>query len=391
MNLKVPVGLIIGDRNTILGRKLPHRYNVMAYFRITDIWYEKVGDKAGAKLRFEKLDLSSQSWWAAAGSSEPLPFHERNPETKPEIARCSAFINYRTPPDPEMQPHYSLVPDLLSTLEKGNQDISFSRIAWKGIKMTKMHPITLRSVIDEFELSPIKRNMFFDPKFMIPEVDDQSTINSVSNGPNDLFEQLQVRDLGLRRYPLQQSVVAGTLTAHFAVNYGMPYKYVVSVASKAFDEAPRYFEDMKIGVCSRSTMFIRMKNKYYHGFSKSKKLLDIDPVLQGCASQHQRHALKNDFESGKLSRAAYDKLRREMFKKSRSGEAPPAIKMELNHGDLVVMHGESLQKYYEHSVVPEKKLRFALTARYIKPEHVDANELQKGAFKLSSDQIYDGK
>ncbi|KAA8647704.1 uncharacterized protein ATNIH1004_006401 [Aspergillus tanneri] len=339
MNLKVPVGLIIGDRNTILGRKLPHRYNVMAYFRITDIWYEKVGDKAGAKLRFEKLDLSSQS----------------------------CFINYRTPPDPEMQPHYSLVPDLLSTLEKGNQDISFSRIAWKGI----------------------------------------------------------VRDLGLRRYPLQQSVVAGTLTAHFAVNYGMPYKYVVSVASKAFDEAPSeilralgrltwateravnetgdtflppnellvlgYFEDMKIGVCSRSTMFIRMKNKYYHGFSKSKKLLDIDPVLQGCASQHQRHALKNDFESGKLSRAAYDKLRREMFKKSRSGEAPPAIKMELNHGDLVVMHGESLQKYYEHSVVPEKKLRFALTARYIKPEHVDANELQKGAFKLSSDQIYDGK
>lgn len=44
----------------------------------------------------------------------------------------------------------------------------------------------------------------------------------------------------------------------------------------------------------------------------------------------------------------------------------------------------------QHSVIPEKKLRFALTARYIKPEHVDKKELNKGEFALSPDQIYDG-
>lgn len=93
-----------------------------------------------------------------------------------------------------------------------------------------MHPISLRSVVDDFELGPIKRALYFDPKFARPDVDDQSlspyrkltyqiegvgsvthfvsnrSINSRENGPNDMFKQLQCMDLGLRRYPLQQSV-----------------------------------------------------------------------------------------------------------------------------------------------------------------------------------------
>lgn len=93
-----------------------------------------------------------------------------------------------------------------------------------------IQPASLRSVIDDFELGPIKRSLFFDRKFMIPEVDDSSlhpyrkliyrtpgvgvvthfvsnkAINNRKNGPNDLFHQLQASDLGLRRYPLQQSV-----------------------------------------------------------------------------------------------------------------------------------------------------------------------------------------
>jgi hypothetical protein len=219
--------------------------------------------------------------------------------------------------------------------------------------MLEMPLISLRAVIDEFELAPIKRSLFFDPKFMIPKVDDTSlfpyrkltynipsvgvithlvsnqAVNSQVKGPNDMFRDLQVADLGLRRFPLQQSVgksaypltksnrfpggflnkiflVPGTLTAHFAVNYvsclisscpsehhltsiqGMPYKYVVSVDSKGFNEAPDavtgalgrlawatrkavegtgdaflppnemlvlgYFEDMKIGVSTCSLL-----------------------------------------------------------------------------------------------------------------------------------------
>ncbi|KAI9929841.1 hypothetical protein MW887_011647 [Aspergillus wentii] len=542
-NLNVPVGIIIGDRNALLGRKLPHRYNVMAYFRITDFWYEKIGKRAGAKVRFEKLDLSDQSWWAAKDSPSPVPHSQRDFDIKPETIQCSSclqwsaqiynegwmclqtsckqfwiidlsdppadltfhpnFLNTRTPPDPNIQPQYNLVPNLLETISEDDADTASLRISWKGIvcpqcskcisrrfwrgwkctddialtpgqqcnvclfeKMVKMHPISLRSVLEDFELGPIKRTIFFDSKFAVPEVDDQSlspyrkltyrirgvgsithfvsnkTINSRANGPNDLFKQLQVADLGLRRYPLQQSVVAGTLTAHFAVNFGMPYKYVVSVDSKGFNDASDeilralgrltwatnqavvsmgdnflppnellllgYFEDMKIGyhddgesslgptiatlsLGAKSTMYIRMKYKYYHGFSKAKKILEDDPVLPGCQFEAQRQALKDQFTRSEITKAEYDERRRDLCKRSKSGDAPPWIKMELNHGDLVVMHGENLQKYYEHSVVPEKKLRFALTARYIKPEYVDEKELKKGEFTLTPDQIYDGK
>lgn len=102
-----------------------------------------------------------------------------------------------------------------------------------------IQPVSLRSVIDDFELGPIKRTLFFDPKFTIPEIDDLSlhpyrkltyrikgvgtvthfvsnkAINSRANGPNDLFQQLQISDLGLRRYPLQQSVGKSLLRSLF--------------------------------------------------------------------------------------------------------------------------------------------------------------------------------
>lgn len=96
-----------------------------------------------------------------------------------------------------------------------------------------------------------------------------------------------------------------------------------------------------------ATMYIRMKYKYYHGFSKARKLLDDDPVLQGCRFENERRILKEQFKSGEITEDIYNRMRREVLFKNGRGEAPPVIKMVLNHGDLVVMHGENLQKYYE--------------------------------------------
>jgi hypothetical protein len=311
----------------------------MDYFRVTDVWYEGIGGKVGAKVRFEKLNLSTKSWWAAKGSAAPVPYHQR-PEIQAEINDCAAchtaspriynegwmclqptcdsfwkihgfqppvdltfhpnFIEARTPRAPEVVPHHDLVPNLLATLEEDGEGVSYSRIAWKGIvcprcqkcisrkywhgwkctdelspisekgeksctfkKMLTVQPVSLRYVIDDFGLGPNKRACHFDPRFAVPDIDDETLfpyrkltyripdvgsithvvanriINSSPGGPNDLFRQVQVADFGLRRYPLQQSVgkrvnvlsktililltdkstVAGTLTAHFAVNY----------------------------------------------------------------------------------------------------------------------------------------------------------------------------
>lgn len=289
----------------------------MAYFRVTDIWFERIGGKAGGKVRFEKIDLENKSWWAEKDSLPPSPIEQRV-EIKPEKVQCLEcsqsstriynevwmclqpscrsfwtidgstpptcltfhpdFLNHRAAPDPSLQPHYSLVPNLLATINEHEGDASLSRIAWRGIvcpqcskcisrrfwrgwrctddaitgsgqhcnacsfeKTVKIKPVSLRSVIDEFELSPIKRTVFFDPKFMTPEIDDSSlhpyrkltyrlpgvgsvthfvsnmAINSRANGPNDLFQQLQASDLGLRRYPLQQSVGTSTIFTHLGV------------------------------------------------------------------------------------------------------------------------------------------------------------------------------
>ncbi|OQD65990.1 hypothetical protein PENPOL_c005G09227 [Penicillium polonicum] len=546
-NSKLAVGLVIGSKNKILNRELPHRYNIMDWFRVTNVWFEKIGQKHGVKVRFEKLHLSEKSWWAAKDSLPPVPLDERDFETKPEILKCERcftesvrlyeegwmcldpgcvdfwkienasppaeltfnpdFLSSRSRPDPAIQPHYSLVPDLLSTLDENAADVSTSRIAWKGIvcpmcfkcirrtfwqgwkcdddsiseecanscpfqKFMNMNPVSLRVVLDHFELAPIKRAILFDRKFSIPEIDDSAffpyrkltykvdgvgtithfvsskAINGRANGPDDLFINLQRGDLGLKRFRLQSSLVAGTLTSHFAVNYGMPYKYVVSVDSKGFDEAPNdmlqalgrlswatekavicsgdeylppnelltlgYFEEMKIGfhddgesslgptiatlsLGAKATMFVRMKYKYFNGCTRRAEpkqlgnLLQDDPVLKDCMFEGERRALKEEFDAGEISQDEYDDSRRALAMGRKGKEAPVTIKMELHHGDLVVMHGENLQKYYEHSVVPENKLRFALTARYVKPDHIDAREIQKGQFSLTPDQIYDGK
>jgi hypothetical protein len=45
----------------------------------------------------------------------------------------------------------------------------------------------------------------------------------------------------------------------------------------------------------------------------------------------------------------------------------------------------------QHSVVPEDKLRFALTARYIKPKEVPVEDHPKGVFSLGPDFKYDGQ
>lgn len=302
----LPLNIMPGSKNQILNRRLPHRYNIMDWFRVTNVWFERIGRKNGVKVRFEKLNLAEKSWWAAKGSLPPMPLEQRDFETKPEILKCEAcftesvrvyekgwmcldpacidfwkigdtsppdeltfnpdFLSFRSRPDTAIQPHYSLVPDLLSTLDENAADVSTSRIAWKGIvcpmcfkcirrtfwrgwkcdddttdgkecgnrcpfqKFMNMNPVSLRVVLDHFELAPIKRAIVFDRKFSIPNIDDNSffpyrklfykldgvgsithfvsnkAINSRANGPDDLFINLQRDDLGLKRFRLQASL-----------------------------------------------------------------------------------------------------------------------------------------------------------------------------------------
>lgn len=196
----------------------------------------------------------------------------------------------------------------------------------------------------------------------------------------------------------------------------MPYKYIVSVDSKSFSEAPQvimdglarltwvgrktaegvgatykdcnellalgYFEQqsIKVGLQLRSkrcgasvadslqyhddgekdlgptiatmslggdaVMTVRMKENVFsakkHDFTK--------PVLPGCQLYNERSQLNDDYKNLKpagfaRSKARFDNALRQTTNLKRS--CPALLTMKLKHGDMVVMHGHKLQKYYE--------------------------------------------
>ena len=51
--------------------KVPHRYNVLGAFHITDIWSEKIKGKVVCRARFEMIDLTTPSWWGIKGATLP--------------------------------------------------------------------------------------------------------------------------------------------------------------------------------------------------------------------------------------------------------------------------------------------------------------------------------
>ncbi|KAJ5272615.1 hypothetical protein N7478_007740 [Penicillium angulare] len=264
-------------------------------------------------------------------------------------------------------------------------------------------------------------------------------INEQPKGPDDTFSSLQNSNLGLRRY-LHQTQVGETATAHFAQNYGMHYKFAVAVESKDFSETPDcviqslgrlawatkdimgdygehaiktwlpneliligYFEGMKMGyhddgekdlgpiiatfsVGGSPKMTLRMKAKYYHGETSSSLITKGDPVLKGCRLEEERRALKEELDKGVKDQAAYKESLNALFRekpKKATGMAPVALSMNLQHGDMVVMH----------SVVPDKNsiLRYAITARHFKTATAAEADLQKSQFQLTTNQVYDGQ
>ena len=221
-------------------------------------------------------------------------------------------------------------------------------------------------------------------------------------------------------------------TRHFLVNYGMPYKFIAATVTRPFTGAARpiiatrsrlnwaasyllsqkpgadptavqtawkmrefnevlalgYFEAQKINYHDDSehglgptiatlslgatgTMRIRMKARHHRSMS-SAGVYDEAPPLPGCAAYEARGAAQPALEALRRDdvrewRARLKKLPRKLGLKS-AGNARDALKLELGYEDIVVMHGEALQRYYEHAVEHAGKLRFALTCRYIDPQ-----------------------
>lgn len=140
-------------------------------------------------------------------------------------------------------------------------------------------------------------------------------------------------------------------------------------------------------------MNIRMKARYFK-FPREFTFESYDPhapVILGSQLYKQRlevnqYYLTGDMEGFKIAKAElFEKL-----KKCHTKNAAPILTMKLKMGDMCVMHGADMQKYFEHSIIPEGKLRFGLTCRYVDPARIPEDEHWKGDFHIDPANLYTG-
>lgn len=61
--MNVPVVVICGDKNPASPSRMPHRYNVLGFFKVTNVFTSVVNNKKHVQYRFEKLNPDVEGWW----------------------------------------------------------------------------------------------------------------------------------------------------------------------------------------------------------------------------------------------------------------------------------------------------------------------------------------
>ncbi|PCH43386.1 hypothetical protein WOLCODRAFT_164397 [Wolfiporia cocos MD-104 SS10] len=190
----------------------------------------------------------------------------------------------------------------------------------------------------------------------------------LTNGEaNSIFKEYQEAaasgDLPFRRWPLRSHKCRGTLlTNYFSQNCGEPYQYIGATDNTIpWEMAPSAVCRARALIEQRMFDALRMKP----GFNE---------VLSAAYMEKQKMAFHSDSERGlgpvvaslSLGSAAYMHFRLHNQYDSIKGKGTrrTALTLYLRHGDVLVMEGDGVQKYYEHTVIPIN-FRIAATARCI--------------------------
>ncbi|RDI84042.1 Nucleoporin [Venturia inaequalis] len=88
LEMGVPIAIITGNKNPTAQFAVPHRYCVLGWFMITDIWYEKVNGVGEYRYRFEKLPTATPSWWKPQGVDEPVQLGELGDSNRQSCSTC---------------------------------------------------------------------------------------------------------------------------------------------------------------------------------------------------------------------------------------------------------------------------------------------------------------
>jgi alkylated DNA repair dioxygenase AlkB len=178
------------------------------------------------------------------------------------------------------------------------------------------------------------------------------------------------------------------------------------------DQSMNYHDDGEKGLGStvatlslggRADMGFKPKSPFYHGMktiSYKKKRMTVmtkDEPLPEFPNYDLRMRFLAEIRDANLSEDAEHERLAEMAtalraaypsKKSHT-KVDDYIKLSLGHGDIVIMRGAHLQKFYEHGVSPRGLMRYALTCRTVLPGHLKESELPDYEVDLVQNE-YDG-
>ncbi|KAL8631966.1 hypothetical protein Q9189_002342 [Teloschistes chrysophthalmus] len=367
---------------------------------------------------FVCLDQSCGKFWSLNGNiltnNDPLTY---NP----------AWLAERTEWPQGIRPPFALRPQPLP-LSGAQKDPTFAtmRAAYKGIVCCHFEyllpplNINIRSISDAFAgqfdghgvpsyevkapfslvetvfLQPWRiltyKTMGF-PDCLIKQFHSNAAINGRPGGADEILAGMANPALHLARRVMFQAVVDGTRTNHFLTNFGLPYKFSADVPSFAFSQAPPMVKNAlhkmiwagEIAGASEDRPFQRLNEVLILGYFQDQA---IGEIIKGCVDPVQRRFMNDNWANWTATerKTEFTKL-----KKKRHGVLPPVVfKSTLAHGDYVVMHGMELQKYYEHQISNDGRLRYALTARHVKPHTVDPAQLHKGHYVTNPEDVYHG-
>jgi alkylated DNA repair dioxygenase AlkB len=274
-------------------------------------------------------------------------------------------------------------------------------------------------------------------------------VREEAGGPNEMWENLQTNGHGLVRRELSNALM-NSFTINYGMPYkfiavgdSLPFTDAPWPVTEAVsrlnwadrmtsgsavedqekfnelylvaylqDQSMSYHDDGEKGLGStvatlslgcRADMGFKPKSPFYHGMKtihyKKKRMtvMTKDEPLPEFPNYELRMQFLAEIRDGNLSddeeherlaematalRAAYSS------KKSHT-KVDDYIKLSLGHGDIVIMRGAHLQKYYEHGVSPRGLMRYALTCRTVLPGHLKESELPNYEVDLVQNE-YDG-
>lgn len=216
-------------------------------------------------------------------------------------------------------------------------------------------------------------------------------VNALEDGPDDLFREMQENDFGLMRRAVRQKGSSGEiLTSHYASNWGAPYKFVVAQSSQPFTAAPKVIVKALKKMTWAGQSCIAEHGPAFQDFNELLSIGYLENTKIGYHDDGEKE-LGPTIATLSLGAQAVMMLRPKKStpegmgtsRNNAKGTKAEDLEILLNHGDIIIMHGEKLQKYYEHQVIPAGTLRYALTCRTILPEKLQSDEERKDAARLA--------